>query len=99
MGDRLRLFGPLGQLKVRLSYRSILAIAGGSGMAPFLSMLAELAEKGNARPVTFLFGARREQDLYFKTGSNRSAIRCRPWKRSLRCRMNGLGAGVARPGS
>jgi NAD(P)H-flavin reductase len=35
-------------------------------MAPFLSMLAELAEKGNARPVTFLFGARREQDLYFK---------------------------------
>ena len=49
LGDRLRLFGPLGQLKVRLSYRSILAIAGGSGMAPILSMLADLAEKGNAR--------------------------------------------------
>jgi NAD(P)H-flavin reductase/ferredoxin len=66
VGDRLRLFGPLGQLKVRLSYRSILAIAGGSGMAPILSMLADLAEKGNARPVTFLFGARRRQDLYFQ---------------------------------
>ena len=65
-GDRLRLFGPLGQLKVRLSYRSILAIAGGSGMAPILSMLSDLAEKGNTRPVTFLFGARREQDLYFQ---------------------------------
>jgi NAD(P)H-flavin reductase/ferredoxin len=65
-GDRLRLFGPLGQLKVRLSYRSILAIAGGSGMAPILSMLADLAEKGNARPVTFLFGARRKHDLYFQ---------------------------------
>lgn len=66
VGDRLRLFGPLGQLKVRLSYRAILAIAGGSGMAPILSMLADLAEKGNVRPVTFLFGARREADLYFQ---------------------------------
>jgi NAD(P)H-flavin reductase/ferredoxin len=66
VGDRLRLFGPLGRLKVRLSYRSILAIAGGSGMAPILSMLADLAEKGNARAVTFLFGARRGQDLYFQ---------------------------------
>jgi NAD(P)H-flavin reductase/ferredoxin len=66
VGDRLRLFGPLGQLKVHLSYRSILAIAGGSGMAPIISMLSDLAEKGNTRPITFLFGARREQDLYFQ---------------------------------
>jgi NAD(P)H-flavin reductase len=66
VGDRLRLFGPLGQLKVHLSHRSILAISGGSGMAPVLSMLTDLAEKGNVRPVTFLFGARRQQDLYFQ---------------------------------
>jgi NAD(P)H-flavin reductase/ferredoxin len=66
VGDRLRLFGPLGRLKVRLSHRSILAIAGGSGMAPILSMLTDLAEKGNVRRVTFLFGARRGQDLYFR---------------------------------
>lgn len=66
VGDRLRLLGPLGRLKVRLSHRSIVAIAGGSGMAPILSMLTDLAEKGNARPITFLFGARREEDLYFQ---------------------------------
>jgi NAD(P)H-flavin reductase len=66
VGDRLRLFGPLGRLKVRLSYRSILAIAGGSGMAPILSMLTDLAEKQTTRSVTFLFGARREKDLYFQ---------------------------------
>jgi NAD(P)H-flavin reductase/ferredoxin len=66
VGDRLRLFGPLGRLKIRLSYRSILAIAGGSGMAPILSMLTDLAEKQNTRSVTFLFGARREKDLYFQ---------------------------------
>jgi NAD(P)H-flavin reductase/ferredoxin len=66
VGDRLRLFGPLGRLKIRLSYRSILAIAGGSGMAPILSMLTDLAEKQNTRAVTFFFGARREKDLYFQ---------------------------------
>jgi NAD(P)H-flavin reductase/ferredoxin len=64
-GDRLRLSGPFGRLKIHLSYRSIVAIAGGSGMAPIISMLTDLAQKDNSRPVTFLFGARREQDLYF----------------------------------
>jgi NAD(P)H-flavin reductase/ferredoxin len=65
-GDQLRLYGPLGQLKIRLSHRPIIAIAGGSGMAPIISMLTDLAEKGNARPVIFFFGARRAKDLYFQ---------------------------------
>lgn len=64
VGDRLRMYGPFGQLKVRLSYRRILIIAGGSGLAPFLSMLAELCDRGDTRPVTVVFGARRAQDLY-----------------------------------
>ncbi len=64
IGDRLRVYGPFGQLKVRLSYRRILIIAGGSGLAPFLSMLAELSDRGDTRPVTVVFGARRVQDLY-----------------------------------
>ena len=66
VGARLRLFGPLGRLKVHLSHRSILAIAGGSGMAPMLSMLTDLAEKRSTRPVIFLFGARRKHDLYYQ---------------------------------
>lgn len=65
VGDRLRVHGPYGQLKIRLSHRPMIAIAGGSGMAPILSMLTDLAEKGNTRKVTFFFGARRFQDLYF----------------------------------
>lgn len=73
VGDRLRLRGPLGQLKIRLSHRPIVAIAGGSGMAPILSMLADLAEKGNTRPITFLFGARRAEDLYL--GDRLGALR------------------------
>lgn len=65
VGDRLSFDGPHGQLKIRLSHRPIVAIAGGSGMAPMLSMLTELAEKQNSRKVTFFFGARRMQDLYY----------------------------------
>ncbi len=65
-GDQLRLYGPLGQLKIRLSHRPVVAIAGGSGMAPIISMLTDLAEKGNTRQVTFFFGARRAKDLYFQ---------------------------------
>jgi NAD(P)H-flavin reductase len=34
-------------------------------MAPIVSMLADLAEKRNTRPVIFFFGARRTKDLYF----------------------------------
>lgn len=63
-GHRLRMWGPFGQLRVKLSHRQILMIAGGSGMAPLLSMLSHLVEKGNERPVHFFFGARRPEDLY-----------------------------------
>ena len=65
-GDRLVVQGPYGMLRIRLSHRRILMVAGGSGMAPLLSMLTDLAEKGNTRPVTFFFGARRWPDLYFE---------------------------------
>jgi propane monooxygenase reductase subunit len=64
IGDRVCVEGPHGQLKIRLSHRPIVAAAGGSGLAPMLSMLTDLAEKGNSRKVTFFFGARRLHDLY-----------------------------------
>lgn len=65
-GDRVVVQGPYGMLRVRLSHRRILMVAGGSGLAPLLSMLDDLAEKGNTRPVTLFFGARRRADLYFE---------------------------------
>lgn len=65
-GDRIVVQGPYGMLRIRLSHRRILMVAGGSGMAPLLSMLKDLADKRNTRPVTFFFGARRASDLYFE---------------------------------
>ena len=63
-GDRLQVHGPYGELRIRLSHRNIIMVAGGSGLAPILSMLYRLAEKGNERPVQFFFGARTNDDLY-----------------------------------
>lgn len=39
-------------------------IAGGSGLAPLLSMLRDLAQVGFERPVSLYFGARSTDDLY-----------------------------------
>jgi NAD(P)H-flavin reductase/ferredoxin len=64
-GQPVRVFGPVGSLRVRLSYRKILMIAGGSGMAPMLSMLADLAQKNDRRAATIFFGARTTGEIYY----------------------------------
>jgi NAD(P)H-flavin reductase/ferredoxin len=64
-GQLVRVSGPVGSLKMRLSYRKILMVAGGSGMAPLLSMLAALTQKKDRRPVTVIFGARTCEELYY----------------------------------
>jgi propane monooxygenase reductase subunit len=63
-GDQVEVSGPFGALAVRLSHREIVMVAGGSGLAPLLSILIDLARKGSDRVVTLYFGARTEQDLY-----------------------------------
>ncbi len=63
-GDTLELTGPYGSLRIRESERPILMIAGGSGMAPILSLLRELAASGCPRPIRFYYGARTEADLF-----------------------------------
>ncbi len=62
--DRLRLHGPFGLLRIRPSYRKMIMIAGGSGLAPILSMLTDLAAQGDRRPVRLFFGARTQDELY-----------------------------------
>ena len=64
-GDSLQVHGPYGELRIRLSHRNIIMVAGGSGLAPLLSMLYQLVEKGNDRPVQLFFGARTIDDFYY----------------------------------
>jgi len=63
-GTQLTVSGPFGQLAVRLSHREIVMVAGGSGLAPLLSMLIDQAGKPVKRRITLFFGARTPEDLY-----------------------------------
>jgi len=63
-GDRLTLEGPYGGFHLRENERPALFIAGGSGMAPMLSLLRDIAEKRVRRSITFFYGARTKRDLF-----------------------------------
>jgi propane monooxygenase reductase subunit len=63
-GDAVEVAGPFGALAIRLSHRELVMVAGGSGLAPLLAMLIDLARKRSERPVTLFFGARTVEDLY-----------------------------------
>ncbi len=48
-GDRLSLSGPMGSFYLRSGERPLLMLAGGTGLAPLLSMLETLQAKGSTR--------------------------------------------------
>jgi len=62
-GEALQMTGPLGSFYLRAVTRPLLLLAGGTGLAPFLSMLEVLARQGTAQPVHMIYGATRDQDL------------------------------------
>jgi propane monooxygenase reductase component len=64
-GDELEFTGPYGAFHLRDTERPILMVAGGSGMAPVLSLLRRLSSEGSERPVRFFYGARTERDVFY----------------------------------
>src|SRR3954466_13646522 len=65
VGDQLTCTGPYGVFTLRdSSPRRLVFIAGGAGMAPIVSLLRSMVEKGTTRPATFYYGARTEDDLF-----------------------------------
>ncbi len=62
-GAALTFTGPIGSFYLRDVTRPVLMLAGGTGLAPFLSMLARLAETGSAYPVHLVYGVTRDADL------------------------------------
>ncbi len=64
-GEKLRVNGPHGAFWIRDNRRPLLMVGGGAGMAPLWSMLQELAERRDQRPVRFFYGARTAQDLFY----------------------------------
>ena len=58
-GDEVSFLGPFGSFYLRPQQRPVLMLAGGTGIAPFLSMLAVLDASGFAQPVRLGAGSSR----------------------------------------
>jgi propane monooxygenase reductase component len=65
VGQKMKMKVPFGVFTLReKSEGDIIFIGGGSGMAPILSILRHMAEKGIERKATYYYGARTKKDLF-----------------------------------
>jgi benzoate/toluate 1,2-dioxygenase reductase subunit len=62
-GTELDLVGPAGSFYLRAVSRPLLLLAGGTGLAPFLSMLGALAASGTVQPIHLVYGVTNDADL------------------------------------
>jgi propane monooxygenase reductase component len=65
-GDRLHVTGPFGVFTLREGEDNLIFVGGGAGMAPILSLLRSMAERGITRKATYYYGARGRRDLCFE---------------------------------
>ncbi len=64
-GNEVRFSGPYGKFILTGDTAPAVFIAGGSGMAPILSMLTDMKEKGSTRKAYYFFGAATQKDLFY----------------------------------
>ncbi|MBC7283145.1 2Fe-2S iron-sulfur cluster-binding protein [Hoeflea sp.] len=65
VGDRVRVTGPRGSAHLRSGHTGpILVVAGGSGLAPILSILEGAVGQGMRQPIRVYVAGRDERDLY-----------------------------------
>lgn len=63
VGDRITFAGPNGSFFLREADRPVLLLAGGTGVAPILSMLRTMRAAGSVRPVHLIYGVSTDEDL------------------------------------
>jgi len=67
VGDRLTVTGPYGVFMLRdAPDTDLIFVGGGAGMAPILSLIRSMAERGIDRKAVYYYGARRRADLCFE---------------------------------
>jgi NAD(P)H-flavin reductase/hemoglobin-like flavoprotein len=75
VGDVLRLGAPQGEMRVdQQSGRHILAVAGGTGLAPIKSIIDDMTKWNTSRSVTLLFGVRHSLELYDMEALHRMSV-------------------------
>lgn len=67
VGDKVKVFGPHGTSYLRARHTGpILALAGGSGLAPIKSIIETALAAGSTQPIHLYVGVRDERDLYLE---------------------------------
>lgn len=65
LGDRVEIDGPAGSAYLREAHSGVIvAVAGGSGLAPIKSIVETALGSGMRQPIHLYFGVRTEDDLY-----------------------------------
>ena len=78
--DSIRMYGPYGELYVRPEIKEIVAVAGGIGITPFRSIVADLAHKKSDVRLTLIYSAkeshvyRQELDTWSSQNNNVNII-------------------------
>jgi benzoate/toluate 1,2-dioxygenase reductase subunit len=62
-GMAMGFVGPAGSFYLRDIRRPLLLLAGGTGLAPFLSMLGKIAAGGSEHPIHLVYGVTNDEDL------------------------------------
>ena len=62
-GAAVTFIGPQGSFFLRKVDRPVLMLAGGTGLAPLLSMLEVLADEGTDQPIHLIYGVTKDGDL------------------------------------
>ena len=66
VGEPVHLTGPYGRFFVRKSSDlPVIFLAGGSGLSSPRSMILDLLEQDDARPITLIYGQRNRSELYY----------------------------------
>jgi fatty acid desaturase/NAD(P)H-flavin reductase/nitrite reductase/ring-hydroxylating ferredoxin subunit len=66
-GDRVTAIGPFGDFHIKPTQREMIYIGGGAGMAPLRAHLSHLLEtERTARKVSFWYGARSRQEIFYE---------------------------------
>ncbi|NLC72798.1 MAG: iron-sulfur cluster-binding domain-containing protein [Ruminococcaceae bacterium] len=82
IGDSLQASGPHGQFYYEdlRDARTVIGLAGGSGITPFLSMAYAIRDGIEDFNLTLLFGSRDEENILFKNELSEIAAQCSKFK-------------------
>jgi Na+-transporting NADH:ubiquinone oxidoreductase subunit F len=64
VGDEVKMNGPYGEFRLSDTDAEMVWVAGGSGMAPFVSILHEMKNSNNQRKAVYYFGANKVEELF-----------------------------------